>query len=316
MTRTDKLDPIVELLLEVTEARADPPFETLEPEEARALVLERMRAIGGAADPVHAIENRTIPGPGGAIPIRIYRPSAEMQLPAMVYFHGGGWVVCNLDTHHAICSGLANASGVVVISVDYRLAPDHKFPAAVDDAYAATVWAAENASRLGIDPARISVVGDSAGGNLAAVVAIKCRDENGPSIARQALVYPVTDLSRMDTGSYEEFASGYQLTRADMMWFRKHYLSSDTDRRHPHVSPLLAEDLSGLPPALIITAECDPLRDEGEAYAERLKKAGVAVTLHRYDGMIHPFFSLGSVIPQGLDAIQEVADFATHASHR
>ena len=226
----------------------------------------------------------------------------------MVYFHGGGWVVCDLDTHDVVCRAIARRAEAVVVSVDYRLAPDHKFPAAVTDAYAATEWVAANAERLGIDPTRISVGGDSAGGNLATVVSLMSREKNGPSIALQALVYPVTDLSSFETPSYREFAEGHHLSRVQMEWFRGHYLASPEDCGNPYASPLLARDLSGLPPALIITAECDPLRDEGEAYAKRLEEAGVTVTCTRYPGMIHPFFSLPGAIPQALDAIQQVAD--------
>jgi acetyl esterase len=203
---------------------------------------------------------------------------------------------------------MARRAGAVVVSVDYRLAPEHKFPAAVTDSYAATVWVAQNAERLGIDPKRISVGGDSAGGNLAAVVALKSRDENGPAIALQAMIYPVTDLSSFDTGSYREFNDGYQLTKVEMEWFRDLYLKSAADARNPDASPLLARDLRGLPPALVITAECDPLRDEGEAYAKRLQDAGVAVTSTRYAGMIHPFWSLAGALPQALEAYQQVAD--------
>jgi acetyl esterase len=204
----------------------------------------------------------------------------------------------------------------VVVAVDYRLAPEHKFPAAVIDCYAATVWVAANADQLGVDRNRITVGGDSAGGNLGTVVSLKSRDESGPAIALQAMVYPVTDLSSFATPSYQEFADGYQLTKAEMVWFRDHYLRTTEDARHPHASPLLAADLRGLPPALIITAECDPLRDEGEAYAKRLAAAGVPVTSTRYAGMIHPFFSLSGAIPQALDAIQQVADAVASAGGR
>jgi acetyl esterase len=226
----------------------------------------------------------------------------------MVYFHGGGWVVCDLNTHDVVCRRIARRAGAVVVSVDYRLAPEHKFPAAVVDCYAAVVWVEANAVRLGIDPNRIAVGGDSAGGNLGAVISLKSRDENGPAIALQVMVYPVTDLSSFTTSSYQEFAAGYQLTKADMEWFRDHYLPSSEDALNPYASPLLARDLRGLPPALIITAECDPLRDEGEAYARRLTAAGVPVTCTRYEGMIHPFFSFSGAIPQALDAIRQVAD--------
>jgi acetyl esterase/lipase len=216
-------------------------------------------------------------------------------------------VVCDLETHDVICRAIARRSGAVVVSVDYRLAPEHKFPAAVDDCYAATLWVAKNASLLGIDPRRIAVGGDSAGGNLATVVARRSRHESGPPIALQVLVYPVTDLSSFDTASYREFADGYGLTASEMQWFRAQYLSRPDDAYSPHASPLLAPDLHGLPPALIITAECDPLRDEGEAYARRLEVSGVPVRCTRYPGMVHPFFSWVGGVPEALQAIGEVA---------
>jgi acetyl esterase len=259
-------------------------------------------------EPLRFIENLRIPGPLGEIPIRVYTPDAPAPRPAMVYFHGGGWVLCDLDTHEVVCSAIAHRAGAVVVSVDYRLAPEHKFPAAVTDAYAATTWVSANAARLGIDPARISVGGDSAGGNLAAAVSLKSRNENGPAIALQALVYPVTDLSSTSTVSYLEFAEGYQLSKSMMEWFRDQYLPDSGAARDPYASPLLAPDLRGLPPAVILTAECDPLRDEGEAYGKRLAEAGVPVTCTRYAGMIHPFFSLSGAIPRALDAFQQVAD--------
>jgi acetyl esterase len=313
---SQKLDPNVRSLLEMFEAQGGPPLESFPPAEARKLIRQMTDQIGGTPEPVQSIENLRIPGPDGDIPIRIYTPASPAPRPAMVYFHGGGWVICDLDTHEVQCSAIARRAGAVVVSVDYRLAPEHKFPAAVTDSYAATIWVAANAGRLGIDPRRISVGGDSAGGNLAAVVSLKSRDERGPAIALQALVYPVTDLSSFDTGSYREFAQGYQLTKPEMEWFRDQYLSSAEDRRHPHASPLLERNLRGLPPALIITAECDPLRDEGEAYAKRLEEAGVTVTSTRYAGMIHPFFSLTAVIPQAFDAIQQVADAVQRAGLR
>jgi len=264
--------------------------------------------VGGTMEPVHAIENLQIPGPLGEIPIRIYTPDAPAPRPALVYLHGGGWVVCDLDTHDVVCSAMARRAGAVVVAVDYRLAPEHKFPAAVIDSYAATAWVSSNAEKLGIDPKRLSVGGDSAGGNLAAVVALKSRDEDGPAIALQVMVYPVTDLSSFDTPSYREFGEDHYLTRSEMEWFRGHYLRNMEDARDPHASPLLALDLSELPPALIITAECDPLRDEGQAYAKRLEYDGVPVAYTCYAGMIHPFFSLSGAIPQAFDAIQQVAN--------
>jgi acetyl esterase len=303
-----KLDPNVRLLLESIQAMGNAPVETLEPAEARKQALDRFKLVAGIPEPVASVEDLRIPGPAGEIPVRVYTPEAPAPRPAMVYFHGGGWVICNLDTHDVVCRGIACRAGAVVVSVDYRLAPEFKFPAAVDDCYAATQWVASNARRLGIDPGRISVGGDSAGGNLGPVISLKSRDEQGPTIALQVLVYPVTDLSSFSTASYQEFAESHQLTRNMMEWFRTHYLKTAEDGLHPHASPLLARDLHSLPPALIITAECDPLRDEGEAYAKRLEEAGVPVTCTRYAGMIHPFFSLSGAIPQALNAIQQVAD--------
>ncbi|HYL77817.1 MAG TPA: alpha/beta hydrolase [Bryobacteraceae bacterium] len=304
---SEKLDPNVRQLLQAIAAQGNPPLETLSPADARKFAAESLKPVGGVPEPVRSIENLRIPGPGGEIPVRVYTPDAPAPHPVLVYFHGGGWVICDLDMYEVVCTAIASRAGAVVVSVDYRLAPEHKFPAAVADCYAATKWTAANAERLGIHPKRISVGGDSAGGNLAAVVSLKSKNENGPSIARQIMVYPVTDLSSFATASYREFAEGYQLTKSEMEWFRELYLRSPEDASNPYASPLLAHDLQGLPPALILTAECDPLRDEGEAYAKRLTDAGVAVTCTRYAGMIHPFFSLSGAIPQAFDALDQVA---------
>jgi acetyl esterase len=309
-----KLDPTVRFLLETIEAEGNPPLESFSPMEARKLAEEGMKPVRGTMEPLRSIENLRIPGPAGEIPIRVYTPESQAPRPVLVYFHGGGWVVCNLDTHDVVCSAISHRAGAVVVAVDYRLAPEHKFPAAVIDCYAATLWVAANAGKFGIDPTRISVGGDSAGGNLAAVVSLKSRDENGPAIALQVMVYPVTDLSSFATQSYREFGEDHYLTKKEMEWFRDHYLRSMDDARDPHASPLLSKDLTRLPPALIITAECDPLCDEGEAYGKRLSDAGVAVTYTCYPGMIHPFFSLSGVIPQAFDALQQVADAVAGAS--
>jgi len=304
---SERLDPTVRKILDAVRKLDLPPLESLTPVEARQRVTETRADLSGAMEPLASIENLRIPGPGGEIPLRIYTP--EMRGGAgVVYFHGGGWVVCDLDTHDVPCSAIAHRAGAVVVAVDYRLAPEHRFPAAVEDAWAALRWVAANSSRLGIDANQLCVCGDSAGGNLAAVMALKSRDENGPRIAFQALVYPVTDLSSFETGSYDEFAEDHYLTRSMMQWFRNHYVADSDDARNPDASPLLARDLHGLPPALVITAECDPLRDEGEAYAKRLRDAGVEVTETRYAGMIHPFFSLAGALPQALDAYQQIAD--------
>ena len=227
----------------------------------------------------------------------------------LVYFHGGGWVIGDLETHDGTVRALAAASGVTVVSVDYRLAPEHPFPAAVDDCLAAVRWVADpgSATALDIDPGRVAVGGDSAGGNLAAVVAQQLRDD-GPAVRFQLLVYPVTDV-RLSHPSIDQNADGYLLTKADMLWFRGHYVG-DHGWTDPLVSPLLAteEAVRGVAPALVITAEYDPLRDEGEAYAERLRAAGVAARATRYEGMIHGFFSMGDMIPEGKAAVDEAAE--------
>jgi len=303
----NKLYPEVRTLLEANEAEGGPAIETLSPGEARQAAIDALKAVAGQPEEIGRVEDLRIPHPERPIPIRIYSPAAEGPSPCLVYFHGGGWVLCDLDTHDAVCRAIARRAGAVVVAVDYRLSPEHKFPAAVEDCFAATQWVAANAARLAVDPRRIAVGGDSAGGNLSAVMCLKSRDEGSPALALQVLVYPVTNLASFDTPSYREFAEGYYLTRAEMEWFRGHYLARSEDARSPYASPLLAPELRGLPPALVITAECDTLRDEGEAYAKRLAEAGVEVTCTRYGGMIHPFFSLGGVFSQGRRAIEQVA---------
>src|ERR1039457_6637495 len=306
MTR-NKVYPEVRTLLEALDAEGGPPLESMSPGEARQAATEALQAIAGEPEEVARVVSVSIPHPDRAIPIRIYTPAGDGPFPCLVYFHGGGWVVCDLDTHDVVCRAIARRAGAVVVAVDYRLSPEYKFPAAVEDCYAATEWVAANAARLAVDPRRIAVGGDSAGGNLSAVMCLKSRDEDGPALALQVLVYPVTNLASLDTPSYREFAEGCYLTRAEMEWFRGHYLARTEDAQNPYASPLLAPDLRGLPPALVITAECDTLRDEGEANAKRLAEAGVEVTCTRYAGMIHPFFSLGGVFSQGRRAIEQVA---------
>ncbi len=303
MTRR-ALDPDVEAVLAAIEAERGLPLETLPVGEARILAATGLEPYAGNREDVAHVEDVRI---GAGVTLRIYTPDDPVDRPAMVYFHGGGWVLCDLDTHDVVCRAIARRSGAVVVAVDYRLAPENKFPAAVDDCVAATAWVHANAKRLGIDPHRIAVGGDSAGGNLAAVVCLKARDWGGPPLALQVLVYPVTNLSSFDTDSYREFADGYFLTRSEMEWFRDCYLAGPGDASHWSASPLLAGDLSGLPPALVITAECDVLRDEGEAYARRLEQAGVRVTCTRYPGMIHPFFSMPGSIASARTAIDQVA---------
>lgn len=299
------LDPQARALLDQVAAFGVPPLHTLSVAEARRATAA-MAALQGEPEPIARVENRTIPGPAGEIPVRVYTPSHDGPLPVLVYYHGGGWVIGSLETHDGTCRGLANAAGCVVVSVDYRLAPEHKFPAAAEDAYAAAVWVAEHAAALGVDAARVAVGGDSAGGNLAAVVSLMARDRGTPCLIYQLLVYPVTDAA-CDTASYRENADGYFLTRDMMQWFWNHYLPNDSDCRDPYHSPLRAARLNGLPPALMITAEFDPLRDEGEAYAERLRAAGVPVQLTRYHGMVHGFFGLGAALDQAKVAMADAS---------
>jgi acetyl esterase len=243
------------------------------------------------------VSDRTISGPGGALGLRVYRPEAGAR-PALVYYHGGGFVIGSLDTHDGTCRALARASGCTVISVDYRLAPEHRFPAAPEDCYAALCFAAEAGAEIGVDPTRLAVGGDSAGGNLA----LLARERRGPPLAFQLLVYPVTDAG-FDTPSYRENAEGYFLTAKMMRWFWNHYLERADQADDPLASPLRAKDLAGLPPALVLTAGYDPLRDEGETYAARLREAGVATELKRFPGQFHGFFSMHDVLDDGRAAI-------------
>jgi acetyl esterase len=268
--------------------------------------MDSMRALQGPPTPLPVVRDVAIAGAAGTIPARLYRPSRDGTLSLLVYFHGGGWVIGNLEGYDNVCSDLAAEAGCAVLSIDYRLAPEHRFPAAADDCFAATAWARINAAALGIDPARLAVGGDSAGGNLAAVVALMARDRGGPPVRFQLLVYPVT-CGRMDTPSYRDNAEGYLLTQAAMVWFWNHYTPHAADRELPYAAPLRAADLGGLPPALVLTAEFDPLRDEGEAYAARLRAAGVPTTLRRYDGQIHGFFTMGALVDRARAALDETA---------
>jgi acetyl esterase len=279
------LDPLAQAFLDQHEAAGFRPMCSLSVEEARRVSAE-MFASAPPGDPVAGVEDMRIPGAGGHIPVRVYTPTEQAPLPILVYFHGGGWVVGDLESQDADCRAIANAAGCIVVSVDYRLAPEHKFPAAADDAYQATCWVAKNGACLGGDGAPVAVGGTSAGGNLAAVVALMARDRGGPTLACQLLTVPVTDRESA-TESYCENGQGYVLTDEEMGWFWDHYLAAPEDGGHPYASPLRAPDSSGLPPALVQTAEYDPLRDEGRAYAEKLSAAGVPVTYRCYEGMLH-----------------------------
>ncbi|HSW37869.1 MAG TPA: alpha/beta hydrolase, partial [Acidobacteriota bacterium] len=271
-----------------------------------------LNAMQEPGKPVAAVTDINMPGPAGGIPARIYEPSGTRPFPVIIYFHGGGWVLGDIEGSDGFCRNLADASGCIVVSVGYRLAPEHPFPAAVDDSYYATRWVAGNSASFGGDPARIAVCGDSAGGNLAAVVALIARDHGEPAIRFQLLVYPVTDAA-CDTMSFSENAEGYFLTRDAMRWFWKQYVPDEAERFNPYASPLRAANLANLPEALVITAEYDPLRDEGENYAERMRADGTVVTLTRYDGMIHGFFAMGTFLDKGKAAFRQAAE-ALHAA--
>jgi acetyl esterase len=298
------LDPQARAVIDMLAALNLPPTGTVPAPAAREAFATRPLPPAG---PIHRVESLTIPGPAGGIPVRIYHPSDAPQLPVLVWYHGGGWVLGTLDGCEHVCREIANAAGCIVVSVDYRLAPEHKFPACPDDCEAAFYWAMDNAASFGGDPRRVAVGGDSAGGNLAAVVSLRAREAGRPLPVFQLLVYPVTD-SDFSTPSYVANAEGYMLTEVGMRWFWDQYVSSSSELVHPHAAVLRASDVSGLPPALVITAEFDPLRDEGEAYGELLRQAGVPVTITRYDGVIHGFFGMFNMIDKGRDAIRESAE--------
>ncbi|MGE3536709.1 MAG: alpha/beta hydrolase [Candidatus Tectimicrobiota bacterium] len=297
------LDPQATQVIEQLAALGFPPPHTVPPEQARSNARARPRAAGPE---VARVENRSIPGPGAAIPLRIYTPAGAGPFPILVWFHGGGWVVGDLDSADPTARHLALGAGCVVVSVDYRLAPETKFPGPLDDCYAATQWAASHAAQINGDPERLAVGGDSAGGNLAAAVALRARDQQGPSLAFQLLVYPVTHCD-YSTPSYQSYAEGHLLSRASMQWYWDMYLQTPADAQHPYAAPLVAANLAGLPPALVLTAECDPLCDEGAAYAQRLQAAGVPTTYSCYPGMIHGFFGMPAVLDKGRAAVAEAA---------
>jgi acetyl esterase len=297
------LDPQAQAVMEQVATLGFPPVHQVSPEQARANNRARPRAPGPA---VGRVEDRRLPGPEGEIPVRIYTPEGTRPFPALVWFHGGGWVVGDLESADATARHLTVGANCVVVSVDYRLAPEAKFPGPAEDCYAATKWVAQNPASINTDSGKIAVGGDSAGGNLAAAISLMARDRGGPPLALQLLVYPVTDRD-FSTESYVQNAEGYQLTRDSMVWYWEHYLKADADAANPYAAPLQAQDLRNLPPALVITAEYDPLRDEGEAYAHRLEAAGVSTTCTRYDGMIHGFFGMAAAINKGKQAIAQAS---------
>jgi acetyl esterase len=299
------LDPQVQDYLTKLAGLGMDPMSEVSPALARAMMETETRTLG-PPPPVARVLDREIPGPGGVIPIRITYPEGDGRFPALVYFHGGGWVVGSIATHDPLCRTLTNAASVAVVSVGYRLAPEHPYPAAFDDAARASAWVADHAASIGLDPARIAVGGDSAGGNLAAAVALHAREHGGPPLAFQLLIYPIT-CDDLDTPSYHEFSQGYMLTREAMAWYWDQYVPRAGARRDPYVAPLRARDLSGLPPALVVTAEYDVLRDEAEAYARRLAEVGVPTRLVRYDGLIHGFLRRTAMFDRARAALEEIA---------
>ena len=300
------LHPQCAAVIEASRA-AKSVFEARDPDEARALYLRSTEALAPPPVELPRIENRSIPGPAAAVPLRIYWPDAAATAsPALVYFHGGGWVFGDLETHDALCRALARETPCVVVSVDYRLAPEHKFPAGLVDCLAATNWVAANAAELGVDPARLAVGGDSAGGNLAAAVAQSMKARGGAALVFQLLIYPAVDFLA-DTDSLRSNGEGYLLTREAIRWTMEQYLPSPADAEDARASPLRALDLSDLPPTLVITAEFDPLRDEGADYANAVGRAGGQVELCCYDGMVHGFMRMAGVVDEAKVAIAHAA---------
>jgi acetyl esterase len=289
------VDPEIQGFLDGLADAGFPEPGTLEPAEMRVIVARTFAPVGGPD--VARVETHALPGPEGVEAI-VYTPYGETPFPLLVFFHGGGWVFGSAAASDDTCRTYSSEAGCVVVNVDYRLAPEHLFPAAVDDCYGALVWAVENARDLGIDPARVVVAGDSAGGNLAAAVALRARDRGGPAIALQVLGCPITDCT-FEQRSYVDNASGYVLTARSMRWFWDHYLPLPADRSHPEAAPLRAASLAGLPAAYVVTAEYDPLRDEGAQYADRLRAEGVPVAHRDYLGAIHGFHNGPTAIGRG-----------------
>lgn len=292
------LHPKVQALLTAQRLSGLPPMHTLTPEQARADMRAQVPAVSGALAAVARIEDRTVPGAAATVPVRIYTPQGTSPFPGIVYFHGGGFVIGDLETHDPLCRQIAARTGAVVCAVHYRLAPEHPFPAAADDALTAARWFMAHAEDAGVDPDRLFVMGDSAGGTLATVTALAVRDQLGPHLRGQILVYPITDHVDAGAASYTEFADGYGLTRDGMRWFLRHYAADPHDATDPRVCPLRMPTLRGLPPAFVVTAEYDVLRDEGERYVERLREDGVDVTFERAAGLHHGFIRLFGLLEE------------------
>ncbi len=299
------LDPQARALVDQAPAYAKLSVETLTAAQLRANVAVAPIPV---MPPVHHVEDRWIPGPGGKLRIRVYTPEGAGPFPVVMWFHGGGWCVGTIESTESPPRHLANTAKCITVSVEYRLAPEHKFPAGLEDCYAATEWVAANARSINADPKRIAVAGESAGGNFAAVVSLMARDRRGPALRYQLLVYPVI-AHDFATKSHQEFGQGgYILRREMMVWYLKQYLRDERDELNPYVTPLKAPHLRGVPPAMVITAECDPLRDEGEAYAQRLKEAGVPTISICYEGMIHGFFGKPQILDKAKIAIRQASE--------
>jgi len=301
------LDPQVAAVLAKIRLAGNPEYWQMTPAQARDWHNRKAGILDIAPEDVHAVEDRVVRAIEADVPVRIYTPRAsQAALPVLVWLHGGGHVVGSLQSYDALCRKLALSADCIVVSVDYRLAPEHKFPAGVVDSFAALKWTGRHAHEFGGDAARIAIGGDSAGGNLAAVCAILARDAGEPALVHQLLVYPRT-APYEDSASHRDLAEGYLLTRRIILWFHDHYRARESDREDFRYAPLIASDLSRLPPALVIVGEYDPLRDDGIAYAKRLREAGNDVELADYPGMVHPFFSMGGAIDAGRDAMVQAS---------
>ncbi|HTO41250.1 MAG TPA: alpha/beta hydrolase [Rhizomicrobium sp.] len=302
------LDPLLQAFLDQMKDQPAPPMQELGASGARDMFAGLMSLVGPKDVPIGKTENILIPGPGGDIAARIYAPVAAGSdaQPTLVFFHGGGWVIGDLDTHDGLCRMFANEGELKVIAVDYRRAPENPFPAAIDDAFAALTWIEDNAAQLGVDPNRVAVGGDSAGAGLAAVVSQMAKDMAAPKVGFQLLMFPVTHVGG-DTSSLHDFAQGYFLETPTLQWFYDCYVPNAQDRNDPRVSPLLAEDLSGLPGAYVMLAGHDPLHDEGQLYADKLRAGGVAVTVADYPDLVHDFIYMQAVLPQAHEAVAAAA---------
>jgi acetyl esterase len=299
------LHPHVEGLLNQMAAAGGKPFHAMTPQECRQVFGGLIASLPPSQARLAGTADRTVPGPAGPIRTRVYTPEGKGPFPVLVFFHGGGWVIGDLESHDSVCRELSGGAGVVVVSVDYRLGPEHRFPAAADDCTAVTRWVLQNAAQINGDAQRVAVGGDSAGGNLAAVVSQELRDQDRIRLAAQLLIYPVARLDGVASRSMVDNATGYLLQRADMDWFRDHYLGPNVDGKDVRVSPILAKSLAGLPPALVQTCEFDPLRDEGEDYGKALTAAGVPTVMSRYDGSIHAAFSFFTIMEPGRRMVDE-----------